>query len=738
VLVSNRANAAAGAAGTEAVLWRLRPALAPLGLEVAPVKRDAIRDADKAGSAFMAFFTTFGSFSIAAGILLIFLIFVMLSAERRGELGIARAIGTRRGHLVAMFVFEGAAYDVLAALVGAALGTAVAYGMVALIAQALGASGLDVAFAVTGDSLVVAYALGVLLTLGVVTLSAWRVSRMTVAAAIRDLSEPLVAHRRRRLATAGATLAVGALLSVSGASSASATPLMLGVSVVLIGAVPLLRAAGVPERAAYTTMGLAIVVLWLLPWSTWEAVFGPLKMDFSTWIIAGLMVVLGAVWTIMYNAPLLLGAAARVLGRSRRMAPVQRMAMAYPLATRFRTGVTLAMFTLVVFTLVTGTTTSGSFNRAFQRTELFGGGFDVRAGTPAATPVENLRGALARTPDARPRDFTAIGSQSLLPVKAVQARTGRPLKPYPLRGLDAGFLRTTTFKLGALARGYRSSRAVWAAVARRRGLAVVDATVVPRRDNFNFSALPPAFRLSGFYVEDGRFAPIPVQVRDPQTGRRLALTVIAVLADTAPVEMFGLATSQRTLAAAFPGRAHPTIHYLKVAPGVDPARAADRLEAAFLSRGMQAQSVAKITRDATASARTFNLLVSGFMGLGLLVGVAALGVVSARAVVERRQQVGVLRAIGFRRAMVQAAFLLESSFIALTAIGVGSVLGLILAQNIVSDQRRQPSWSDITLVVPWVNLAIIFSVVLAVALAATLAPARRAARVAPAEALRYQ
>ena len=59
----------------------------------------------------MSLFTTFGSFSIAAGILLIFLIFVMLAAERRGELGIARAVGTRRGHLVQMFVFEGLAYD---------------------------------------------------------------------------------------------------------------------------------------------------------------------------------------------------------------------------------------------------------------------------------------------------------------------------------------------------------------------------------------------------------------------------------------------------------------------------------------------------------------------------------------------------------------------------------------------------------------------------------------------------
>ena len=738
VLVSNRANAATGAVGTAAVLSALRPALEPLGLEVAPVKRDAIRDADAAGSAFMAFFTTFGSFSIAAGILLIFLIFVMLSAERRGELGIARAIGTRRGHLVALFVFEGAAYDVLAALVGAALGAAVAYGMVALIARALGTTGLDVQFAVTGRSLAVAYAIGVLLTLGVVALSAWRVSRMTVAAAIRDLPEPLAPRRRRRLVLAVCTVGAGALMAVSGAAAASATPLMLGVSIVLIGLVPLACVAGVGERAAYTSAGLLIVVLWLLPWTAWEAVFGPLKMNFSTWIVSGLMVVLGAVWTIMYNAPLLLAGAARVLGRSRALAPVQRMAMAYPLAARFRSGVTLAMFTLVVFTLVTGTTTSGSFNRAFQRTEIFGGGFDVRASTPAATPVDDLRAALARTQGARPRDFTAIGSQSFLPVRAHQAVAGRRAEPYPLRGLDAGFLRATTFAFGARARGYRSDRAVWAALARHRGLAVVDGTVVPRRDNFNFSALPPAFRLTGFYADDGRFDPVPVDVRDAQTGRRVRLTVIGVLSDTAPVEMFGLATSQQTLGAAFPGRARPTIHYLKVAPGVDPGRAADRLEATFLSRGMQAESAGKITRDATAAARTFNLLVSGFMGLGLLVGVAALGVVSARAVVERRQQIGVLRAIGFRRGAVQGALLLESSFVALTAIVVGSVLGLILAANIVRDQSRQPSWSHISLVVPWLTLAVIFTVVFAVAMLATLAPARRAARVAPAEALRYQ
>ena len=54
-----------------------------------------------------------------------------------------------------------------------------------------------------------------------------------------------------------------------------------------------------------------------------------------------------------------------------------------------------------------------------------------------------------------------------------------------------------------------------------------------------------------------------------------------------------------------------------------------------------------------------NRLLQGFMASGLLVGIAALGVISLRSVVERRQQIGVLRAIGYRRGMVLASFLMD-------------------------------------------------------------------------------
>jgi hypothetical protein len=109
----------------------------------------------------------------------------------------------------------------------------------------------------------------------------------------------------------------------------------------------------------------------------------------------------------------------------------------------------------------------------------------------------------------------------------------------------------------------------------------VDSTIVPRRDSWAFGVAPD-FALSGFFYEEGPLDPIPIEVLDEQTGSRERLTVIAILKDTAPVEMVGITTSQETLSAAFPGRTHPTIHCFGLAPGVDPGEAAAQLESAFL------------------------------------------------------------------------------------------------------------------------------------------------------------
>ncbi len=231
---------------------------------------------------------------------------------------------------------------------------------------------------------------------------------------------------------------------------------------------------------------------------------------------------------------------------------------------------------------------------------------------------------------------------------------------------------------------------------------------------------------------------MPVTVRDRQTGQTMRLKVIGVLADTAPLMMAGISTSQRTLADALGARATPTVYWFDLAPGVEPRGFARELEGAFLANGLEVESLEETLEDMLAYSRTFNYLVEGFMGLGLLVGVAALGVISARSVVERRQQIGVLRSLGFQQRLIQASFLAETAFIALTSIVLGTLLGLAISYSVIADTAKQPSWTGLAMDVPWGGLTVVFVAVMTVALATTYLPARRAARVAPAEALRYQ
>ena len=730
-----------GVATTDKVVKALNPTVSALGLETDKTKQDALNAADSTGAAFVSFFTTFGAFSIAAGILLIFLIFVLLAAERRSELGIARAVGTRRGHLVQMFLYEGAGYDLVAALVGAALGVLVAYAMV-LGMGGLFASvpGFHLAFAVKPASLVVAYTIGVLLTLGVVAFSAWRVSRMNIVSAIRDLPDQLVAMSTRRKRIGGLLIiALGVSIARSGISAKNEITLGLGVSLVILGLARLSEALGANKRFVRTTAGLALIVWFIVP-SIRQHMFGAMSVNFGIFILGGLMIVIGATWTIMYNADILLGALGAALGRIRRIAPVVRMSMAYPLKSLFRTGVTLAMFMLVTFTLVVGATTTGSFNNAFNNVRTFGGGFDVHATASATAPVLDMAAAVHRSPVLRPL-ISVTATRSSLPVKARQLGTTHTAQNYLVGGLDDSFLTHTSWGFDTWAHGYSSPAAVWHALLNHPGLAIVDPLAVPRRQNYGFSSSTLKFKLTGFYVEDKSWTPVRVSVTDPQTGKHTTLTVIGVLSDSVPGGMTGIWTSQATLAPVFGNRVLPTTYLFKLNPGVDPTTTAKTLQNVFMANGLQADSMQKLLNQAIGANVVMDRLIEGFLALGLVVGVAALGVVTARAVVERRQQIGVLRAIGFQRRTVQASLLLESSFIALTAIIVGTVLGLVVAHNVITSSAATyaaGSGITLTLAVPWLTLGAIFLSVYLVALATTLIPARYAARVYPAEALRYQ
>ena len=270
-----------------------------------------------------------------------------------------------------------------------------------------------------------------------------------------------------------------------------------------------------------TGAGLALMAWFVFPISDW--LFGRMTVNFSIFVLGGLMIVIGATWTIMYNADVLLGALGATLGRVKRIAPVVRMSIAYPLRSLFRTGVTLAMFMLVVFVLVVGATTTGAFTNAYNNIRTFGGGFDVHAtasrgsaGARHASRGPPLPGPVAADQRRRRQDRRC-------PSRRASSEPTPSAENYLVGGLDQSFLTHTSFGFDTWARGYSSPAAVWHALETHPGLAVVDQSVVPRRSNFGFggsTSRTSSSTASTSKTSTGRPCGSPCSTRRPASTRR--------------------------------------------------------------------------------------------------------------------------------------------------------------------------------------------------------------------------
>ena len=740
VLITHRGPAVEGGAHTSATVDALKPLLAAEDLKAEPLKKEALDQADEMGEQFSSIFLLFGQFSIAAGILLIFLIFVMLAAERKRELGIARGVGMQRGHLMRMFAFEGALYALVASALGSLLGVGVGWVMVKAIGRAFAQFddfGFEVAFATSTENVVIAFTLGMVLTFLIVLVSSWRVSRLNVIRAIRDIPEP----ERQGRTVKGAILALltpvaGALAAWQGLREDQTGLYMLGLSLIIVGAALVARLFRLPDRAAFSIAGLGLLALWLLPADLLPVAPEGMTQGIEMFFVSGIMIVIGGVWVVIYNSDLLLRAVVALFGRVRGLPPVLKTAVSYPMHSRFRTGMTLAMFSLVVFTIVTMSFINASFGAIYDDTNRLSGGFDVRADAGYAAPVADMEEALKDTKGVDPDDVAAVGSTATLPTEAKQRGADRKPKDLLLQGVDAGYTRNVGYGFNTTAAEYDTKAEVWTALREEPNTAVISAALAPTRSNFALGEQEPPVKLSGFYQEDEALPDdLFITVEDSRSGERRNLRVIGVVDDVA-FYAGDVMTGQATLEGLAGGPVPAQSYLFRLADGANAQGVARDLEEGFARNGLQATVLAEEIKDSSAADDIFNGLLTGFMSLGLLVGIAALGVIAARSVVERRQQIGMLRALGFQKGQVRLAFLLESSFIALLGIGLGLALGAALSGGIVESLSQDVA--GVAYTVPWTSLAVVVVASYAASLLTTFLPARGASKVYPAEALRYE
>ena len=454
-------------------------------------------------------------------------------------------------------------------------------------------------------------------------------------------------------------------------------------------------------------------------------------------VLSGIFMVAGVVWVVMYNSDLLLRAIMSIFGRVRALAPVLKTAISYPMANRFRTGIALAMFSLIIFTLVVMSIINASFGKLLEDTDRFSGGFHITGQVNFNNPIPDIETALDSPGGVGLDNFQAVAGFSYAPVKIRQADKDQEWEDLLLGGVDTAYTSSITYDLDMMTEQYDSDAQVWQAITDNPSLAVVSALLVPTREGFAMEERPD-FQIGegDFYLED-KVLPdnVYVEVQNPFTGDIQQLQVIGVFnamaGGAAPVT-----TSQDAVSTLAGYPVPPTLYWFQVKPDMveNMPELARGLEEQFPEHGMNATVLADYIKESSSLMEMFFNLMTAFMGLGLIIGIAALGVIAARSVVERRTQIGVLRALGFQRGMVQFSFILESSFIALLGIVLGIVLGLALSFQIIPEIEVE----GIATVIPWARIGLIVGLAYVFSLLTTFLPAWQASRVYPSEALRSE
>ncbi|HEV2459137.1 MAG TPA: ABC transporter permease, partial [Ktedonobacterales bacterium] len=854
IYIANTGDGLSGVGYSDGIAARMDKVL-PRFLDTEEVKQEGVQYALQAEEIFNRILALYTLLALAVGLLLIFLIFALLAAERRVELATARALGLHRSQVVWILLFEGIIYSIAACAPGTLAGVGLGIAVIQVVGPTVAQFGLPLQVAIRPVTIVTAACLGLLFTLVTIACAVWAVSRVTIAAGLRDLpdapGEPRSLHalalgvvRRMTARVPSATLitqawsrllwgltirglipllvslalirwalpAHNALALAVGVSGAIASLMLVlrwltlalgtGLLRLLLGGEvtrPALRLTRLADRLTMLLVGLGLVLYWSLPFDTFRRIGLPrFGGGIELFFAAGVLMILGTVLGLAPNLDVLLGPLRVVAKRAGNLRHVTFIALVYPSHQRFRSGLTIAMFSLVTFTMVVMACFAASTSQRYGNLTAQAGGYAI-IGQPLFKPVggiQQLSSAIRESAPAAGNDLAAISRAVPLPLimiqpDAVHARWG----VYPASAIDGAFLSGVGLPLVARAPGFASDADVWQAVRSQPGDVVIDVGAVSP-DDLNalgitlpapvsvehFVAPPIASGLLGLarlealfgqtaalaaqhgvppdvrnvisdpnqlnqytlHLQDialgpARIAPTILWVADPRGGPPERLTVIG-LVDNSRGQSYGLLGSLATFAPIEQGLAPfaGEYYFFKLAPTADVHVDSLAIGSALLAYGFQTTVIVDALADLEGPEVFASRVLIGLVGLTLLAGMIALAITGMRAVVERRQQVGMLRALGYRRPAVGAIFMIEAVVTAVAGTGIGLGLGLVLSRNVFAVNFFARFQAGLVLVVPWPALALICLVALAVAVIAALAPVAQVERVAPAEALRYE
>lgn len=662
---------------------------------VSAIKADALANAAEAGEEVAGFLVGLGGFTLVAAVLLAFALFSALVEERRPELGIGRALGLTRGEIALAMTMEGALYAAAAAVAGLLLG------LLILVAFLFGVGALappdapEFSLHLTPRVVITAFAIGTLLPLATIGLASLRFARLDPSRAIRGIPEDPKRRRGAGLVAAGVLVPLGLLLSLHPLARLVGAPIAAG------GVAALLAGLGRPRFALLAAGAGVAHVLWsLYAFEAWPEEGG--EWDPILTLARGAVLALGLA-ALAVASPAPYAWIASLLSRGGKGTRAPFVAIRYLVSRRRAAGLTMGMIALVVVVVTVMGTLFLLFSAQIPEDQ---GGYQVVGTTPL--PMDAL-------PKAFPDDLAPLIEQSDV---VAQHRALRPANmtidgrdvefEFGLRsfsGIDEKFARANGFTLAIRAPQYATDEDAWLAVARG------EAMMIP----------------TWFDPEGG---PEPGDVVELRTanGETHEYVIAATTRDSVGQNVLSF---ERVRAMGFP---QSSTFLVRVRDPADASTVAHRLTSHYQDDGVTFVSVPEEIAAAVAGIRAVIAVFEAFLALGLFVGLAGTGFLASRAVHERMRDIGTLRALGFEEADVRRAFVFESAATAGVGLAIGLGVGVLVAHSVWWREIRD---QGIPFTPPWLVVLAFGVVVLALAALAARGPAKRAAKLAPAIAVRY-
>ena len=707
VVVSNQGGVLGGVDLSDSVVELVQSRVADLGSVVRPVKADLVTAAEETSDDLGSLFFAMGAFGGLAGVLLVVNLFVMLAEERKTQLGMFRALGMTQGALVRAFSVEGWLYGLVAAVIGAVAGLGLGRVLVAFVARSIAEIGddlgLDLVFRADWMSIRDGFLLGLAVSTTTIVIASTRFARVNIISAIRDLPAPARTGSTRRSAIIGIAVA---LTGIAWAAMAFNGNQAVGIVVA-----PLVAAAGLCwslQRVASPRVLGTVLAIASIAWATIAIRLVAARVeepDVNAFVAQGIALT-GATVALLALHQHRLATVARSWLRGPRSL-VLSLGIAYPLSRPVRTALTVGMYALVVFTLTFITVLSAIFsNQLDEAADDVSGGFDLLARSVAGSPLP--LGEIAGRDD-----VGVVAPLTRQPILIVDPDgQGEPAvwfaSAFDDRLLGGGPPRLR--ERGAFA----TDEAAYQAVLNNPRLVIIDPLLA--------STL---IELLG-RIEVGS----TLLLVDPTSGTS-RLVEVAAFAPT-DLSLNGMLLGSPV---APPGvTLTPTRALVAAAPGLDPDLLAVDLLRDYAASGTEAETIQSIVDSAATAQSQFFELAQGYLALGMVVGVAGLSVVLVRAVRERRRQIGVLRSLGVQPGPIAWSFIVEAGLVSIEGVVIGVALAILTSYNIITSTTLIGLDVDFTL--PVLDIAILVAFVVISSLLMTIIPARRAARIQPAVALR--